>query len=244
MEETKMKKWTLAMAGLLAFSTLAVAGPASEKEERERLANAGKVMKEILDVPDDIPQDILDKARCVVVLPSVVKAAFVVGGSYGRGVMVCRRGKEFSGPWGAPAMMALEGGSVGFQIGGQATDFVILVMNDRGLDSMLHSKVKLGADASVAAGPKGRTASADTDVSLRAEVLSYSRSRGLFAGISLEGSTIRPDRDANERVYGKKLEAESIVFKGAVPVPPPAQKLVRTLNQKSPKNLSEAGSNK
>src|ERR1700726_867341 len=169
MEETKMKKWTIAMAGVLAFSTLAVAKPASEKDERERVANAGRGVKEILDVPDNIPQDVLDKARCVVVLPSVVKAAFVVGGSYGRGVMVCRRGKDFSGPWGAPAMMALEGGSVGFQIGGQATDFVILVMTDRGLNRMLSSKVKLGADAGVAAGPKGRPAPADTDVTLRAE---------------------------------------------------------------------------
>src|SRR6202023_3619192 len=178
MEETKMKKWTIAMAGVLAFSTLAVARPASEKEERERIANAGRVVKEILDVPDNIPQDVLDKARCVVVLPSVVKAAFVVGGSYGRGVMVCRRGHDYAGPWGAPVRMALEGGSVGFQIGGEATDFVILVMNDRGLDSMLHSKVKLGADASVAAGPQGGTASAASDVTFRAGVLSHSRSRG------------------------------------------------------------------
>src|SRR6202049_4790382 len=209
-----MRKWTLAMAGGLALSTLAVARPASEKEERERLANAGRVVKKILDVPDNIPQDCLDKARCVVVLPSVVKAAFVVGGSYGRGVMVCRRGKDFSGPWGAPAMMALEGGSVGFQIGGQATDFVILVMNDRGLDSMLHSKVKLGADASVAAGPKGRTASADTDVAMRAEMLSYSRARGAFAGVSLEGTTLRPDGDANSRLYGKGVTAATIIEEG------------------------------
>src|SRR6202521_2925291 len=211
MEETKMKKWTLAMAGVLAFSTLAVARPASEKEERERLENAGRVMKEILDVPDNIPQDVLDKARCVVVLPSVVKAAFVVGGSYGRGVMVCRRGHEYNGPWGAPAMMALEGGSVGFQIGGEATDFVILVMNDRGMNSMLHSKVKLGGDASVAAGPVGRDASADTDATLRAEILSYSRARGLFAGVSLEGTTLRPDEDANHRLYGKEASAETII---------------------------------
>src|ERR1700674_3096339 len=238
MEETKMKKWTLAMAGVLAFSTLAVARPASDKDERERLVNAGKVMKEILDVPDDIPQDIVDKARCVVVLPSVVKAAFVVGGSYGRGVMVCRRGKDFSGPWGAPAMMALEGGSVGFQIGGQATDFVILVMNDRGLDSMLHSKVKLGADASVAAGPKGRTASADTDVTLRAEMLSYSRSRGLFAGISLEGSTLRPDNSANEEIYGKKVDPKELV-RSTAGMPAAAQQMIAVLTKLSPKNLSD-----
>jgi lipid-binding SYLF domain-containing protein len=217
---------------------------AEDTKEADRLENCGTVLKEILDIPDDIPQDLLDKSECVVIYPSVLKAAFVIGGSYGRGAMTCRTGEHYTGPWSAPTMMALEGGSVGFQIGGQATDFVLLVMNGRGAHSILSNKVKLGADASVAAGPKGRTASADTDVSLRAEVLSYSRSRGLFAGISLEGSTIRPDRDANERVYGKKLEAESIVFKGAVPVPPPAQKLVRTLNQQSPKNLSEAGSNK
>jgi lipid-binding SYLF domain-containing protein len=229
------------MALVMASLPLAAA---EDTKEADRLENCGTVLKEILDIPDDIPQDLLDKSECVVIYPSVLKAAFVIGGSYGRGAMTCRTGEHYTGPWSAPTMMALEGGSVGFQIGGQATDFVLLVMNGRGAHSILSNKVKLGADASVAAGPKGRTASADTDVSLRAEVLSYSRSRGLFAGISLEGSTIRPDRDANERVYGKKLEAESIVFKGAVPVPPPAQKLVRTLNQKSPKNLSEAGSNK
>ena len=217
---------------------------AAQEKEADRLDNCGTVLKEILDIPDDIPQDLLDKAECVIVYPSVLKAAFVIGGSYGRGAMTCRTGEQYTGPWSAPTMMALEGGSVGFQIGGQATDFVLLVMNGRGAHSILSSKVKLGADASVAAGPKGRTASASTDATLRAEVLSYSRSRGLFAGISLEGSTVRPDHDGNERVYGKKLEAESIVFKGAVAVPPPAQKLVSYLNQKSPKNLSEAGSNK
>jgi SH3 domain-containing YSC84-like protein 1 len=208
-----------------------------DKKEADRLDNCGTVLKEILDIPDDIPQDLLEKAECVIIYPSVLKAAFVVGGSYGRGAMTCRTGENYTGPWSAPTMMALEGGSVGFQIGGQATDFVLLVMNGRGAHSILSSKVKLGADASVAGGPKGRTASASTDVTLRAEVLSYSRSRGLFVGVSLEGSTVRPDNDANERVYGKKVEAESIVFKGAVAVPPPAQKLVSYLNQKSPKHL-------
>jgi lipid-binding SYLF domain-containing protein len=234
MEETKMKKWTIAMAGVLAFSTLAVARPASEKEERERIANAGRVIKEILDVPDDIPQDVLDKARCVVVLPSVVKAAFVVGGSYGRGVMVCRRGHDYAGPWGAPVMMALEGGSVGFQIGGEATDFVILVMNDRGMSSLLHSKVKLGGDASIAAGPKGRTASAESDVTLRAEMLSYSRSRGAFAGVSLEGSTLRPDGGANEKLYGKGVTAAEIVEEGKREGPEEGRLLVSRLQQASP----------
>ncbi len=229
-----MKKWTIAMAGVLAFSTLAVARPASEKEERERIANAGRVVKEILDVPDNIPQEVLDKARCVVVLPSVVKAAFVVGGSYGRGVMVCRRGHDYAGPWGAPAMMALEGGSVGFQIGGEATDFVILVMNDRGMSSMLHSKVKLGGDASIAAGPKGRTASAESDVTLRAEMLSYSRSRGAFAGVSLEGSTLRPDGGANEKLYGKGVTAAEIVEEGKREGPEEGRVLVSRLQQASP----------
>jgi SH3 domain-containing YSC84-like protein 1 len=217
---------------------------AQDKKETERLQNCGTVLKEILDIPDDIPQDLLDKAECVIIYPSVLKAAFVIGGSYGRGAMACRTGEHYTGPWSAPTMMALEGGSVGFQIGGQATDFVLLVMNARGAHSILSSKVKLGADASVAAGPKGRTANASTDVTLRAEVLSYSRARGLFAGVSLEGSTVRPDNDANERVYGKKLEAESIIFKGAVAVPPPAQKMIAYLNRKSPKNLSEPSSNR
>ena len=208
----------LAMVGLPLFA-------AQDKKEADRLENCGTVLKEILDIPDDIPQDLLDKAECVIVYPSVLKAAFVVGGSYGRGAMTCRTGEHYTGPWSAPTMMALEGGSIGFQIGGQATDFVLLVMNGRGAHSILSSKVKLGADASVAAAPRAEQRSASTDVTLRAEVLSYSRSRGLFAGISLEGSTVRPDNDANERVYGKKVEAESIVFKGAVAVPPPSAKV-------------------
>jgi lipid-binding SYLF domain-containing protein len=216
---------------------------ASDKKETDRLQNCGTVLKEILDIPDNIPQDLLDKAECVIVYPSVIKAAFVIGGSYGRGAMSCRTGEHFTGPWSAPTLMALEGGSIGFQIGGQATDFVLLVMNARGARSIINSKVKLGADASVAAGPKGRTANASTDVTLRAEVLSYSRARGLFAGISLEGSTVRPDNDANQKIYDRKVEAESIIFKGAVPVPPAAQKLVSYLNRKSPKNLSDPGSN-
>jgi len=213
-----------------------------DKKETERLDNCGTVLKEILNIPDDIPPDLLDKAECVIIFPSVLKAAFVVGGSYGRGAMTCRTGEHFTGPWGAPTMMALEGGSVGFQIGGQATDFVLLVMNPRGAKAILHSKVKLGADASAAAGPKGRDAEAATDVTLRAEVLTYSRARGLFAGISLEGSSLRPDNGANEKVYNKKVEAEDIVRKGAVSVPPSAQELISTLNKKSPKNLSDPAS--
>src|SRR6267143_220327 len=212
---------------------------AGDKKETERLENCGMIVKEVMDIPDNIPEDLINKAECIIVYPSVLKAAFIVGGSYGRGAMTCRSGEHFTGPWSAPTMMALEGGSVGLQLGGQATDFVLLVMNPRGARSILSSKVKLGADASAAAGPKGRTANASTDVTMRAEVLSYSRARGLFAGLSLEGSTVRPDNDGNERIYGKKVEAESIVFKGAVAVPPAAHKLIAYLNQKSPKNTSD-----
>jgi SH3 domain-containing YSC84-like protein 1 len=231
------------ISSLMALAMIALPLSAEgDKKEADRLENCGTVIKEIMDIPDDIPQDLVDKAECIIVYPSVLKAAFIVGGSYGRGSMTCRTGEHYTGPWSAPSMMALEGGSIGFQIGGQATDFVLLVMNPRGAHSILSSKVKLGADASAAAGPKGRTANASTDATLRAEILSYSRNRGLFAGISLEGSTVRPDNDGNERVYGKKVEAESIVFKGAVAVPPPAQKMIAYLNQKSPKNLSDPNS--
>jgi SH3 domain-containing YSC84-like protein 1 len=210
-------------------------GWADDKEKDEdRLHNSGTVLKEILNVPDNIPQDLLDKADCVVVFPSVLKAAFVVGASYGRGVMTCRKGENFNGPWGAPSMMALEGGSVGFQIGGEATDFVLLVMNDRGANGILTSKVKLGGDASVAAGPVGRNASAETDATMRAEILSYSRARGLFAGISLEGSTVRPDNDANRRIYGENVSAKDIVIAHDTHVPPAAESLISTLNRRTP----------
>ena len=238
-------KHFIAFSIALAIAALPVTTKARDDEkEADRIENAGHVVKEIMDIPDDIPQSMIDKAECIIVFPSVLKAAFVVGGSYGRGVMTCRTGEHFAGPWSAPTMMALEGGSFGFQIGGEATDFVLLVMNARGAHSILHSKVKLGGDASVAAGPVGRSASAESDVTLRAEVLSYSRARGAFAGISLEGSTVRPDNDANERVYATKLSAEDIVFHGAVPVPAPAQKLVSYLDRKSPKNLNSSASNR
>jgi SH3 domain-containing YSC84-like protein 1 len=210
----------------------------AQKDENNRIENSGKVMVEILNVPDDIPADLLDKAECVIVLPSVMKAAFIVGGSYGRGVMTCRSGKEFSGPWSAPSMMALEGGSFGLQVGGEATDFVLLVMNRRGADSILTSQVKLGGDVAAAAGPKGRDAAASTDVTMRAEILSYSRSRGLFAGVSLEGSTLRPDNDGNERLYGKGTTAKEIVINSKVHPPASAKLLLSTLNKKSPRNKS------
>ena len=213
-----------------------MASASDQAKDDDRLRNCGSVLKEILGVPDNVPQDLLDKADCVVVFPSVLKAAFIVGGSYGRGAMSCRKGEAFRGPWGAPTMMALEGGSFGLQIGGEATDFVLLVMNESGARGILASKVKLGGDASVAAGPVGRDASADTDASLRAEILSYSRARGLFAGVSLEGSTIRPDNGDNRRVYGKKIPARDIVLSGTVAVPPAAEKFVSTLDAKTPKH--------
>src|SRR6202140_5650226 len=211
----------------------------NDVREADRVKKSGEVMKEILNIPDDIPQDLLDKAECVVVLPSVKKGAFGVGGSYGRGVMVCRRGEHYTGPWGAPALYALEGLSIGFQLGGQATDFVLLVMNPKGARSLLTSKVKLGADASAAAGPKGRTAEGATDIVMNAEILSYSRNKGLFAGVSLEGSTLRSDGSANEKLYGKKLSAKEIIREGKVGVPAAARELDSLLNRKSPKNRSE-----
>ena len=223
---------------LLAASFVCPPLLADDGKENGRLENCGVVIQEIMDIPDDIPQDLIDKSTCIIVYPSVVKAAFVFGASYGRGAMTCRSGEHFNGPWSAPTMMALEGGSFGLQIGGQATDFVLLIMNDRGANSVLSSKVKLGADASAAAGPKGRNAEASTDVTLRAEILSYSRARGLFAGISLAGSTVRPDNTANQRVYKKTISPQDVVFKGAVPVPASAQKFISYLNKKSPKNLS------
>ncbi len=225
---------------LAALLIAAIAAPTfAQNKERDRVENSGKVMKEILNIPDNIPQSVLDKADCVVVLPSVLKLAIGIGGSYGRGVMTCRRGKDFQGLWGAPSMMALEGGSFGLQLGGQATDFVLLLMSPRSADNILTSKVKLGGDASAAAGPVGRNASAETDVTLRAEILSYSRARGLFAGISLAGSTLRPDNDANKNLYGKEVKAKDIVFNGAVPAPPSAHLLIATLNKKTPKNKSK-----
>jgi SH3 domain-containing YSC84-like protein 1 len=240
MKEQHERLFTMFLAGAFVVAGLALA-PASkakakddDTKDNDRIENAGTVFSEIIDIPDDIPQDLLDKARCVIIYPSVVKAAFIVGGSYGRGVMVCRTHADYTGPWGAPTMMALEGGSVGFQIGGQATDFVILVMNNRGADSVLKSKVKLGGDASIAAGPKGRNASAETDVTMRAEMLSYSRARGVFAGISLEGSTVRADNDANKRVYGKTVSAEDIIAESKLHAPASAAKLLARLQKASP----------
>lgn len=233
-KETQMKR--ILMCVFLAVLTSAIA--IGQQKEQDRLKQCGEVISEIMAIPDGIPQELLDKAECVLVFPSVKKIAIGIGGSYGRGAMVCRSGAGYNGPWGTPAMYALEGGNIGIQLGANATDFVILVMNPKGAKSVLNSKVKLGADAAAAAGPKGRTASASTDVVMKAELLSYSRSRGLFAGISLEGSTLRSDGGANENLYGKKLSAEDIIVKGSVKTPPAGNALVSGLNRKSPQNAS------
>jgi SH3 domain-containing YSC84-like protein 1 len=218
--------------------TVALVVPLSAQKEVDRLRNSALVLREIFGMPDSIPEELLDRAECVIVFPSVKKFAMGVGGSYGRGVITCRGGETFEGPWSAPAMFALEGASIGFQLGGQSTDFVLLVMNARGAQSVLGSKVKLGADASATAGPKGRTAGASTDITMQAEMLTYSRARGLFAGVSLEGSTLRSDDDASEAVYGKRLSARQIV-RGEVEVPRDARTLIDLLNRRSPKNLTE-----
>jgi lipid-binding SYLF domain-containing protein len=236
-----MKRFMVSAACLTLVAGAVYAGKVNK--EQERLENCGVVMQEVLNVPDNIPHELLEKAECVIVIPSVMKLAFGVGASYGRGAMVCRTGEKFRGPWGAPAMYALEGGSIGFQIGGEATDLILLVMNDRGMESILSSKVKLGADASVAAGPKGRDASADTDAWMRAEILSYSRSRGLFAGISLEGSTLRPDDEASEQVYGHAIKAKDIVRGEHTGVPSTGRHLVNVLQKSAPRNESERASN-
>jgi len=230
-----MKKIILGFA-VLALLVLPAEG---QDKEEDRVEKAGTVIKEIMDIPDDVPQDVIDRADCVVVLPSVLKFAIGIGGSYGRGVMTCRGGQGFHGPWSAPTMMALEGGSFGLQLGGQATDFVLLLMSSKSASSILESKVKLGGDVSAAAGPVGRNVSAETDVTMRAEILSYSRARGLFAGISLAGSTLRPDNDANKKLYGKEVSAKDIVFNKAVPAPKSASLLLATLTKKSPKNTSK-----
>jgi SH3 domain-containing YSC84-like protein 1 len=232
-----MKKFIACLA-LALIATVAVCA-ADDEHEEDRVKDAGTVLKEILNIPDDIPQDLLDKAECVIILPSVKKGAFGVGASYGRGVMVCRSGEHYKGKWGAPALYALEGVSIGFQLGGQATDFVLLVMNPKGAESLLYSKVKLGADASAAAGPKGRTAEGATDIVMDAEILSYSRNKGLFAGISLEGSTLRSDGSANEKLYGRRLTAKEIIRLGKVGIPPSAHELVTLLDTKSPVNKSD-----
>jgi len=236
-----MKKYLVAAACLTLAAGVVYAQDLNK--EQKRLEESGVVMQEVLNIPDNIPHDLLEKAECVIVFPSVKKLAFGVGAEYGLGAMVCRTGEHFRGPWGAPAMYALEGGSFGFQIGGEATDLILLVMNGKGMDSILSSKVKLGGDASVAAGPVGRDASADTDAWMRAEILSYSRSRGLFVGVSLEGTTLRPDDDASALVYGHAIKAKEIVRGEKTGVPATGRHFVDVLQKSAPRNESQRGSN-
>jgi lipid-binding SYLF domain-containing protein len=236
-----MSRRYLSLAFCVALGAATLGAQQTEKRptnEQERLANAGVVMREVLDVPDNVPQEVLEKAQCVIVIPSMTKIAMGVGGSYGRGAMVCRSGSDFNGSWGSPAMYAIEGGSFGFQLGAESTDVVLMIMNRRGVDALLSSKVKLGGEASAAAGPKGRHVEASTDASMRAEILSYSRSRGLFAGISLEGTSLRPDDDATEQIYGRKLSARQIVMGTNVKVPRSGQALVDVLQKRAPYNES------
>ena len=230
------------MTGVVCLLLAASALEAANKEQ-DRLEGAGVVLEEVLAIDDNIPRDLLDQAECVIVIPSMIKVALGVGGSYGRGAMACRTGPGYDGPWGAPAMYALDGGSFGLQLGGQATDLVLLVMNDRGVKALLNSKVKLGASATAAAGPKGRDVSASTDATLRAEILSYSRSRGLFAGISLEGASLRPDNDASEQVYGRRITARTIVTGTDISVPPSGRRLVDALTKNAPRKTSPRAGN-
>jgi lipid-binding SYLF domain-containing protein len=236
-----MKRFMVAAACLTLVAGTVYANKLNK--EQKRLEECGVVMQEVLNVPENIPHDLLEKAECVIVFPSVKKLAYGVGADYGRGAMVCRTGENFRGPWGAPAMYALEGGSVGFQIGGEATDLILLVMNDSGMNSILSSKVQLGADASIAGGPKGRDTTAATDAWMRAEILSYSRSRGAFIGVSLEGSTIRPDDDASAQVYGHPIKAKDIVRSDNMGVPGTGRHLVNVLQRSAPRNDSERASN-
>jgi SH3 domain-containing YSC84-like protein 1 len=219
------------------IALLAVTASWQGTKETDRLANSGAVLEEVLGIPENVPEEILNKAQCVIVIPSLTKVALGIGGSYGRGAMVCRSGTAYNGPWGAPAMYAIEGASFGFQLGAEATDLVLMVMNSRGVNALLSSKVKLGAQASVAAGPKGRHVEAATDVTMRAELLSYSRSRGLFAGVSIEGTSLRPDDDANEQVYGRRLSAKDIINGTGITVPPSGRRLVDVLQKYSPKAI-------
>lgn len=230
-----MKRILYILFSFLVIATTTFGKSPDTRKQEDRLHDSGVVMSEILNMPDTIPHHILDRTKCVVVVPSVLKAAFIVGGAYGRGAMVCRTGHDFTGPWGAPSMMALEGGSFGFQLGAEATDFVFLIMNEHGASSLLRSKVKLGADAVAAAGPVGRTAEADTDAYMRAEILTYSRARGLFAGVSLEGSTLRPDKDGNEALYGERIPARRIVLGPGPQTPAAANQLIDLLEKASPR---------
>jgi len=219
---------------LLLISGLAAFAAESKSEVAQRLENAAAVLHEIMATPDKgIPEDLLDKANCVVIVPGLKKGAFIVGAQYGKGFVTCRK----TGGWSAPAAVKIEGGSVGLQIGGQETDAILLVMNENGAKRLLSDKFTLGAEGSVAAGPVGRTSTAQTDAKMSAEILSYSRSRGAFAGLALTGATLRPDEDSNAALYGKKLTSQEIVD-GQVKAPSAASKLLAELSRYSPREKS------
>ncbi|MGH9779585.1 MAG: lipid-binding SYLF domain-containing protein [Candidatus Acidiferrales bacterium] len=232
-----IRKPFCALVSVVIVLTLVATASAKSKEE-ERLEESASVLSEILNIPDGLPKDLLDKAECALVFPSVKKGGFIVAVRVGKGAGSCRTGEKMDGPWSAPAMFELGGGSVGLQAGGQATDFVLLIMNPKGAKKLLESKFTLGADASVSAGPKGRTAEAATDAQMGAEILTYSRSKGLFAGVSLEGAPLSQDGNANEKIYGKRIEAKDILLNNAVAVPAAGKPLIDLLSSKSPKNIS------
>lgn len=231
--------WKILLAVALLATSIPCLPQEQEKDEkggsteRERVKESGDVLKEILDMPDKgVPLSVLRDSKCIIILPSVKKVAIGIGATYGRGMMTCRTGADYKGPWSAPIMMASSGGNIGFQIGGQATDFVIIAMNDQGAKSLVSNKVKLGADASVAAGPVGRTAEASTNASMKAQMLSYSRSRGVFGGVSLSGATLRPDGGANENLYGRKVTPQEVMA-GKVAQPPEASELIDALSSQT-----------
>lgn len=219
--------------GVLVCLLMPVVAKAAGDPDRERITASGNVFKELLNASSGIPRGLLNKSDCVIILPGVIKAGFIVGGQYGKGLMTCRSGEHFNGKWSAPIMMQSSGGSFGLQAGGQGTDFVVLVMNEGGARAVLNGKAKLGADASVAAGPVGRDAEASTNASMSAQMLSYSRSKGVFAGVSLSGTSLGPDGGANEKIYGKKVSGPEI-FAGSVKAPPEASGLLATLTSASP----------
>ncbi len=228
-----MKRVTVVLAALL-VPALAF----GQTKERKRLDACREVLEELLGGEERIPRDLLDKAECVAVIPNALKFALGFGGRWGKGAVVCRT-QSGSGPWGAPLMISAGGGSFGLQIGGQAADYVFLIMNPKGIDYLMRSQFTLGGDAAVAAGPVGRTGSADTDLRMRAEILSYSRTRGLFAGLSLEGTVVKQDKDGNEDLYGAQVDPKRLLVEGTYPVPPAARGLVELLATSSPRHVAK-----
>jgi lipid-binding SYLF domain-containing protein len=225
-------RYIAALIFLAVVAPLALAGGGnSRSDDVKRLKRATEVFGEIMGTPDKgIPQDLLDKAACVAIVPGLTKGAIGIGGRYGKGIVMCRKGGE----WTAPAFLTVEGGSFGFQLGLQKIDVVMLIMNQRGMDRLIGDKFTIGADASAAAGPVGRQASASTDIRLDAEILTYSRAKGLFAGISLDGAVVKPDKEDNREFYGKEIDPRSILMDGAVPMPPEAKPLAEALSHQSP----------